>query len=57
MIKKFFTKNWLLILILVIASFCRLYRISDYMEFLGDQGRDVLIVRDFLKNGNRIISL
>lgn len=22
------------------------------MEFLGDQGRDVLIVRDFLKNGN-----
>jgi len=22
------------------------------MEFLGDQGRDVLIIRDFLKNGN-----
>lgn len=52
MIKKFLIKNWLLILILLIASFLRLYRISDYMEFLGDQGRDVLIVRDFLKNGN-----
>lgn len=52
MLKKFLTKNWLIILVLLIASFCRLYRISDYMEFLGDQGRDVVIVRDFLKNGN-----
>lgn len=52
MIKKFFLKNWLLLLILILAAFCRLYRISDYMEFLGDQGRDVVIVRDFLKNGN-----
>ncbi len=39
-------------MILLIASFCRLYRISEYMEFLGDQGRDVLILRDFLKHGN-----
>jgi len=45
-------KNWLIIVILLIAAFFRLYRISDYMEFLGDQGRDVVIVRDFLKNGN-----
>jgi len=52
MLKKLLTKNWLLIIILLIAAFCRLYRISDYMEFLGDQGRDVVIVRDFLKNGN-----
>jgi len=51
-LKKFLSKNWLLLLILLIATFCRLYRISDYMEFLGDQGRDVVIVRDFLKNGN-----
>ncbi len=52
MLKKFLTKNWLLLLLLLIAAFCRLYRISDYMEFLGDQGRDVVIVRDFLKNSN-----
>lgn len=52
MLKKFFTKNWLIVFILLIAAFCRLYRIADYMEFLGDQGRDVVIVRDFLKNGN-----
>jgi 4-amino-4-deoxy-L-arabinose transferase-like glycosyltransferase len=51
-LKKFLTKNWLIVFILLIAAFCRLYRISDYMEFLGDQGRDVVIVRDFLKNGN-----
>lgn len=52
MLKKFFIKNWLLIVILLLTAFCRLYRISAYMEFLGDQGRDVVIVRDFLKNGN-----
>lgn len=49
---KFLKDNWLLVLILVTASFLRLYKIGDYMEFLGDQGRDVVIVRDFLKHGN-----
>ena len=52
MLKKYLTQNWLLLFIVLIAAFCRLYRISDYMEFLGDQGRDVVIVRDFLKHGN-----
>jgi 4-amino-4-deoxy-L-arabinose transferase-like glycosyltransferase len=50
MLKQFFKKNWLIIVILVLASFLRLYRISDYMEFLGDQGRDVTIVRSFLQH-------
>jgi len=45
-------KNLILILILIIAAFFRLYKIDGYMEFLGDQGRDVVIVRDLLKNGN-----
>lgn len=52
MIKKFLKKNWLILLILFLASFLRLYKIADYAEFLGDQGRDLIIVRDFLKNGN-----
>ncbi|MDD4026860.1 MAG: glycosyltransferase family 39 protein [Candidatus Shapirobacteria bacterium] len=52
MLKNFFKKYWLLVAILILASFLRLYRISDYMEFLGDQGRDVVIIKDFLKNGN-----
>lgn len=47
-------KNWiknnpkeivLLALILAIGAFFRLYKISEYMTFLGDEGRDVIIVR------------
>lgn len=41
------TKNncfWLL-LILILASILRFYRLSDYTLFLGDQGRDVLIAK------------
>lgn len=49
---KFSKVNWILITIIAVSAFMRLYRINDYMEFLGDQGRDVVIVRDFLKNGN-----
>mgnify|MGYP001123227527 CR=1 FL=1 len=50
--KKIFKKNWLIILVLILAAFLRLYKISGYMEFLGDQGRDVLIVYRFLKKGD-----
>jgi len=49
---SFLRQNWLIITILLLATFLRLFRISEYMEFLGDQGRDVVIIRDFLKNGN-----
>src|SRR5581483_9896536 len=35
--------------ILIVAAFFRLYRISDYMTFLGDEGRDVLIVKGILE--------
>lgn len=38
----------LLILILILAAFLRLYRISSYMEFLGDEGRDALVAKDIL---------
>jgi 4-amino-4-deoxy-L-arabinose transferase-like glycosyltransferase len=37
-----------LTLILSLAAYLRLYRISDYMGFLGDEGRDVLIVKRML---------
>lgn len=40
-----------LILILAVASFMRLYKISEYMTFLGDEGRDAIIAREIL-NGN-----
>jgi 4-amino-4-deoxy-L-arabinose transferase-like glycosyltransferase len=35
----------LLIAVLIIAAFLRLYRIADYMTFLGDEGRDALVVK------------
>lgn len=45
-----FTKEFFLVLaILTLAAFLRLYRISDYMTFLGDEGRDVLIARSILE--------
>ncbi|MBF8250318.1 MAG: 2 protein [Candidatus Levybacteria bacterium] len=41
----------ILVFILAIASFYRLYRVMDYLTFLGDEGRDVLIVYKIL-HGN-----
>ncbi len=38
-----------LIVILLGAAFLRLYRVSDYMTFLGDEGRDVLVVKGILE--------
>ena len=52
MFKTILKKYWPIISILILASFLRLYNISGYMEFLGDQGRDVTIIKDFWKNGN-----
>lgn len=46
---RFLQTNKLLVGILLLASFLRLYRISDYMTFLGDEGRDVLIVKGILE--------
>jgi 4-amino-4-deoxy-L-arabinose transferase-like glycosyltransferase len=47
--KKFLRKEYFfLVLILILAAFMRLYRISDYMTFLGDEGRDVLTVYGIL---------
>lgn len=38
----------LVLIILSLAAFLRLYRIQDYMTFLGDEGRDVLVVYNIL---------
>ena len=48
----FIKKNPFFLAILLLAAFLRLYKIDQYMEFLGDQGRDVVIISDFLKKGN-----
>ncbi len=38
----------LLFIILLTGAFLRLYKIDQYMTFLGDEGRDVIIVRRLL---------
>lgn len=42
----------LLVIVLIIATYMRLYRIPDYMTFLGDEGRDVIIVKRFVQKGD-----
>ena len=46
LIKK--RETWLIIAIIVIAAWFRFYRVRDYIVFLGDEGRDVLVVRNIL---------
>ena len=51
--KIIFKKNSqiiILLLILIVASFLRLYKIDQYMIFLGDEGRDLLIVKRIIKD-------
>ncbi len=52
-LKRIFFKkeNIALALILLVGGFLRLYRISEYLTFLGDEGRDVLVVKHIL-DGN-----
>ena len=44
-----------LIAILLVGAFLRLYMISGYMTFLGDEGRDAVIVRRLLVNFDPIL--
>lgn len=46
---RFLSQNYPIVAILALASFLRLYRISDYMTFLGDEGRDVLVAKGILE--------
>ncbi len=38
----------ILIVILIVAAFLRLYKIDQYMNFLGDEGRDALMIQRIL---------
>lgn len=53
-IKKNKLESILLFIILAVALFLRLYRIGEFMTFLGDEGRDVRIVRDLITKGNLV---
>lgn len=43
------------LIITLVAGFLRLYRIPDNVMFLGDQGRDALIVARIFKEGNPVL--
>lgn len=53
-IKKHKAESILLGIILLLALFLRTYRIGEFMTFLGDEGRDVRIVRDLITKGNLV---
>lgn len=40
-----------IISILLIGAYLRLYKISEYLTFLGDEGRDVLVVKRMIVDG------
>ena len=59
MVKSWIKRNKkeviLLGLILLVGAILRLYKIADYMTFLGDEGRDATIVRRLLVNFDPIL--
>lgn len=52
--KDFLVRNhrwfvWIgLLAVLLVGAYLRLYKISEYMTFLGDEGRDVLVVKHMI---------
>ncbi len=57
--KKWIKKNKndfiILLFLLALGAFVRLYQISGYMTFLGDEGRDAIIVRRLLVDFDPIL--
>ncbi len=45
-------KTLFLIVLMVLAAFLRLYRLEELMTYLGDEGRDMLIVLDIIQGKN-----
>src|SRR4030042_1512722 len=54
-IKKNRWEAFWLALILLIAAYFRIYKIDQYLTFLGDEGRDVIVVRRLLVNFDPIL--
>lgn len=49
-IKKLVLQNWIIILILALALFLRVFRLPHLIAFGGDQGRDLLVVKKMIVN-------
>jgi 4-amino-4-deoxy-L-arabinose transferase-like glycosyltransferase len=46
---KLLKAHWILIVLLGVGSYIRLYKIADYLVFLGDEGRDVLVMKHIIE--------
>jgi len=47
--------EWIVIVAVLIAAFFRLWNFTNTLEFLGDQGRDAIIVADIFKKGDPVL--
>lgn len=47
-IKGFICRNWVIILLTITGAILRFYRLESSLQFLGDQGRDALIMKRLL---------
>lgn len=54
-VKKHRLEIVLLIIFLVIGAWLRLFRISEYMTFLGDEGRDARVVRNLVVHADPVL--
>src|SRR3990167_2057673 len=50
-LRKYYLNLIFILFVIMPAAYMRLYRISEYLTFLGDEGRDVLVVKRMLLDG------
>src|SRR3989344_253852 len=50
-VTHFFIHSLPILCVLAVGAYLRLYKISQYLTFLGDEGRDVLIVKHMIVDG------
>jgi 4-amino-4-deoxy-L-arabinose transferase-like glycosyltransferase len=47
-LKKFIKRHWWLSLLIIIGGFLRFYNLNSSLQFLGDQGRDALVLKNII---------
>jgi len=49
-INQFIRRHWFIVLLVIIGAFLRFYRLEASLQFLGDQGRDAIVLRNIIVN-------
>jgi len=47
--------EWFIVGIIVVATFLRFWNFTNTLQFLGDQGRDAIVVSDIFKKGDLVL--